>query len=147
MCMTNEHNESKLALDLAVKCSDYAIDTFVPSFVTKDELGIITRDEISTPLKVDGNRTLKGSKIRCYRKSGVKAFSLSYWFNNKSLRLSCGVFEKDVYGIKELEEYLKPIVKSCTNKSGHWKTDPKVYLKEEKIKEELKQKIKTKAMG
>lgn len=130
--MTDDNNESKLVHGLAVKCSDYAIDTFVPPFVTKDEVGTITRDEISAPLKVEGNRTLKGSKIRCYRKSGVKAFTLSYWFNDQSLRLSCGVFEKDVYGIKELEEYLKPIVKACTNKDGHWIKDPKRYLKEKK---------------
>ena len=56
--MTDDNNKSKLVHGLAVKCSDYAIDTFVPPFVAKDEVGTITRDEISTPLKVEGNRIL-----------------------------------------------------------------------------------------
>ena len=56
--MTTNEKESKLVRGLAVKCSDYAIDTFVPPFVTKDEVGTITRDEISVPLKVEGNRIL-----------------------------------------------------------------------------------------
>ena len=140
--MTDDNNKSKLVHGLAVKCSDYAIDTFVPSFEFEDEKGTYTKNRITIPLKVEGNRILKGLKIRCYT-SGIKSFLLLVWFNNKSLRLGCGTFTKDVYGIKEVEEYLTPIVKACTNKDGHWEIDPKVYLKEEKIKEETKQKIKS----
>ena len=35
--MTANEKESKLVRGLAVKCSDYAIDTFVPSFEIEDE--------------------------------------------------------------------------------------------------------------
>ena len=56
--MTDDKKESKLVPKLDLNFTDYAIDTFVPSFVTKDEVGTITRDEISTPLKVEGNRIL-----------------------------------------------------------------------------------------
>ena len=30
----------------------------------------------------------------------------------------------------ELEEYLKPIVKACTNKDGHWAINPKTWKKQ-----------------
>ena len=135
--MTTNEKESKLVPKLDLKFSDYTIDTFVPSFEFEDEGGTYTKDKIVIPFNLKGN--LKGLKLRCYRKSG-KRFMLSYWHNKKSSTFPCGLFRKDVYGIKEVEEYLTPIVKVCTNKDGHWETDPKVYLKEEKIKEELKQK-------
>jgi len=35
--MTNDKKESKLGRELTLKCSDYAIDTFVPSFEFEDE--------------------------------------------------------------------------------------------------------------
>ena len=109
--MTNDKKESKLGRELTLKCSDYAIDTFVPSFEFEDEKGTYAKDRITIPLKVEGNRILKGLKIRCYT-SGIKSFLLLLWFNNKSVRLGCGTFTKDVYGIKEVEEYLTPIVKA-----------------------------------
>ena len=100
--MTDEHNESKLVPKLALKFSDYAIDTFVPIFEFKDEQGTYVKDRITVPLKVEGNKTCKGLKIRCY-KTGVKSFSLSYWLNNKSLKLGCGTFTKMNLRVLELE--------------------------------------------
>lgn len=138
--MTTNEKESKLVPKLDLNFTDYAIDTFVPSFEFEDEGGTYTKDKIIVPFKLKGN--LKGLKLRCYRKSG-KRFMLSYWHNKNSSTFPCGLFRKNVYGVKEVEEYLTPIVKACTNKDGHWETDPRVYIKEEKIKEEVKQKIKS----
>jgi len=139
--MTDDKKESKLVPRLDLNFTDYAIDTFVPSFEFEDERGTYTKDKIVIPFNLKGN--LKGLKLRCYRKKKTKYFMLLYWHNKKSLTLPCGLFRKDVYGIKEVEEYLTPIVKACTNKDGHWEIDPKVYLKEEKIKKETEQKIKS----
>ena len=140
--MPNDNKDSKLVNKLEVKFSDYAIDNFDHSFEFEDEGGTYIKDQITVRL-VDLGPTLKGLKFNYYRKKKTKYFMLSYWHNKMSLTFPCGLFRKDVYGVKEVEEYLTPIVKACTNKDGYWETDPKVYLKEEKIKEEVKQKIKS----
>jgi len=50
---------------LVVKFTDHSIDTLVPSFVTKDREGTITKDELFIPLKVEGNSICKGLRLRC----------------------------------------------------------------------------------
>ena len=68
--MATNEKESKLAHGLTLKCSDYAIDTFVPSFEFEDEKGTYTKDKIIIPFNLKGN--LKGLKLRCYRKDGKR---------------------------------------------------------------------------
>ena len=116
MSTTNE--KKKLPNRLEVKFTNYSIDTFVPSFEFKDEGGKYTKDQLTVPL-VEVGPTLKGLKLNCYRKKKTKYFNLSYWFKGKSLNLSCGLFRKDIYGVEQVEEYLKPIVKACTDEHGH----------------------------
>ena len=70
--MTTNEKESKLVPKLALKFSDYTIDTFVPSFEFEDEKGTYTKDRITIPLKVEGNNICKGLKLRCYT-SGIKS--------------------------------------------------------------------------
>ena len=53
--MIDTTNKGKLGRRLAVKFSDYSIDTLVSSIITKDEVGTITKDELFIPLKVEGN--------------------------------------------------------------------------------------------
>ena len=62
--MTDDNKESKLVPKLALKFSDYTIDTFIPSFESKDEKGTFTKDRITIPLKVEGNNICKGLKLR-----------------------------------------------------------------------------------
>ena len=143
--MTADNKESKLDPTLDPKvCSftDYSIEKYVPSFETTDEEGTITRDRVDFPLNVKGSSICKGLKIRWHRKTGTKTFRLIVWLNGKSTILNCGIFQRGVYGVNEVEEYLTPIVKACKEK-GLWEIDPKVYLKEEKIKKETEQKIKS----
>ena len=140
--MANDKKESKLTNKLEVRFTDFAIDNFDHSFEFEDEKGRFTKDQLTIPL-VDLGPKLKGLKFNYYRKKKTKYFILSYWYNKKSLTLPCGLFRKRIYGTKEVEEYLTPIVKACTNEHGFWEKDPKVYLKEEKIKEEAKRKIKS----
>jgi len=64
--MTTNEKESKLVPKLALNFTDYAIDTFVPSFEFEDEGGTYTKDKIIVPFNPKGN--LKGLKLRCYRK-------------------------------------------------------------------------------
>ena len=59
--MVDTANEGRLA----VKFTDHSIDTLVPSFVTKDGVGTITKDELFIPLKVEGNSICKGLRLRC----------------------------------------------------------------------------------
>lgn len=142
---TNKDNKTKPKLDptLDLKVctfTDYSIDRYVPSFKTTDEVGTVTRDRVDYPLNVKGNSTCKGLKIRCHRKTGTKSFRLVVWLNGKSTILNCGIFQRGVYGVEEVEEYLKPIVKACKEK-GLWVKDPKTYLVEKKLEEEqLRQK-------
>ena len=57
--MFDTANEGKLARRLAVKFTDHSIDTLVPSFVTKDGVGTITKNELWIPLKVEDNSICK----------------------------------------------------------------------------------------
>ena len=136
--MNETTNASKLVDRLEVKFTNYAIDNFNPSFKFEDEGGKYTKDQITARLTEVGP-TLKGLKLNYYREKKTKYFMLSYWLNKKSLTLSCGLFRKDVYGVEEVTEYLKPIVKACTNERGHWVTDPKQWLIDEFIKKEKKE--------
>ena len=136
MSITNENKtKAKLENKLEVNFSDYAIDSFSPSFKFTDEGGEYTKDQLTIRLGNLGP-TLKGLKYNYYRKTKNKCFFLSYWYNKRSLTLPCGLFRKGTYGTQEVTEYLTPIVKACTNKDGYWVKDPKQYLIEEKIKQD-----------
>ena len=139
MSITND-NKTKAKLDptLDLKVcpfTDYSIESYVPSFETTDERGTVTRDTVDFPLNVKGSSVCKGLKIRCHRKTGTKTFRLIVWLNGKSTILNCGIFQRGVYGVEEVEEYLKPIVKACKEK-GVWVKYPKEYFAEKKIEED-----------
>ena len=68
--MTDDKKESRLGPKLDLNFTDYAIDTFVPSFEFEDEGGTYTKDKIIIPFNLKGN--LKGLKLRCYRKDGKR---------------------------------------------------------------------------
>ena len=101
--MDDKNKQSRLnnQLDI-INPTNYAIKTFTPKFREGQKHTIV-------PLKISGNSTLKGTKILFMKKSKKRYFRLSYWFQDQSLTLPCGLFRDEVYGIKELEEYLKPI--------------------------------------
>ena len=106
-------NEGKLDNRLEISPTDYAIETFTPEFKEGQKYKKV-------PVKISGNATLKGLKILFMRKSKKRYFYLSFWIHSESLALPCGLFRKGVYGMTEVEEYLRPIVKACTNKDGYW---------------------------
>ena len=128
--MDDKNKQSRLnnQLDI-INPTNYAIKTFTPKFREGQKHTIV-------PLKISGNSTLKGTKILFMKKSKKRYFRLSYWFQDQSLTLPCGLFRDEVYGIKELEEYLKPIVKACTDKDGHWIKKPRIWFEEEKEKKD-----------
>jgi len=134
----DEEVKAKLDLTLDLKScpfADYSIERYVPSFETKDKGGTVTRDTVDFPLNVKGSSVCKGLKIRWHRKTGTKTFRMVVWINGKSTILNCGIFQRGVYGVEEVEEYLKPIVKACKSK-GVWVKYPKEYLVEKKIEED-----------
>ena len=128
--MDDKNKQSRLnnQLDI-INPTNYAIKTFTPKFREGQKHTIV-------PLKISGNSTLKGTKILFMKKSKKRYFRLSYWFQDQSLTLPCGLFRDEVYGIKELEEYLKPVVKACTDKDGHWIKKPRIWFEEEKEKKD-----------
>ena len=121
--MDESTKQSKLNNRLDINPTDYAIKTFTPKFKEGQKHTIV-------PLKISGNTILKGMKVLFMKKSKKRHFTLSYWFHGQSLTLPCGLFRDEVYGIKELEEYLRPIVKACTNKDGYWTKNPKTWTKQ-----------------
>ncbi len=130
--MDENTKQSKLDNRLEINPTDYAIKTFTPEFKEGQKY-------TKVPVKISGNATLKGLKIFFMRKSKKRYFYLSFWCHSESLTLPCGLFRDGVYGMKEVEEYLRPIVKACTNKDGHWIKDPKRWLEGE-IEEIIKRK-------
>ena len=136
MSITNETDTtSKLVRTLAVIGTDKSIDKYTHTFKFKDEDGnVTTKDEIIVAI-TELEPTLKGLKFRYYRKTKVKSLFLSYWYDGRSLRLPIGIFQRGVFGLSEVEKYLKPIVNVC-KKTGKWTIDPKKHLEEIKEKEE-----------
>jgi len=61
--MTTNEKERKLDPKLALKFSDYTIDTFIPSFESKDEKGTFTKDRITTLMKPWSNMEIASYKI------------------------------------------------------------------------------------
>ena len=121
--MDESTKQSKLNNRLDINPTDYAIKTFTPRFKEGQKHTIV-------PLKISGSSTLKGMKVLFMKKSKKRHFRLSFWFHGQSLTLPCGLFRYEIYGMKELEEYLKPIVKACTDKDGHWIINPNTWKKQ-----------------
>ena len=98
---------------------------FVFMYVAKDG-STKTRDRITIPLKTDKKTSLKGLKLTIHRATGSKIFMVNYKFQSKSKYLVLGKFSLGIFGIKQVEELLFPIVKAHTNESGHWIKDPAI---------------------
>lgn len=86
------------------------------------------RIRLTIPFDITKQSVLKGLKLVVYkpgkRKLNTKIFELSFWYNGKSYKLPLGKFVPGIFGCKELEEYLTPIVKAHTNKKRHWTKNP-----------------------
>ena len=111
-----------------VELNDRAIEKlkvadFVFMYVAKDG-STKTRDRITIPLKTDKKTSLKGLKLTIHRSTGSKIFMVNYKFQSKSKYLVLGKFSLGIFGIKQVEELLFPIVKSNTNDKGIWVKDP-----------------------
>ena len=92
------------------------------------------RERLRIPFDITKQSVLKGLKLVVFRpgkrKLNTKLFELSYWFDGKSHKLPLGKFIPGVFGCKELEEYLTPIVDAHTNKKRHWTKNPLTTQKE-----------------
>ena len=113
-----------------VELNDRAIEKlkvadFVFMYIAKDG-STKTRDRITLPLKTDKKTSLKGLKLTIHRATGSKIFMVNYKFQGKSKFLVLGKFSLGIFGIKQVEELLFPIVKDHTNESGHWIKDPAI---------------------
>ena len=100
------------------------------TYIAKDG-SIKTRDRITIPLKADKKTSLKGLKLTIHRSTGSKIFMVNYKFQGKSKFLVLGKFSLGIFGIKQVEELLFPIVKDHTNESGHWIKDPQITRRNE----------------
>ena len=117
---------SKLVRKLAVVATDHSIDKFKHSFEFEDENGVIIKEDIIVTL-LELPPILKGLKFRYYKKTKVKSFFLSFWQKDKSLRLPVGIFQKGVFGLKQVEKFLDPIVPKCKAR-GVWTIDRSILL-------------------
>ena len=89
-----------------------------------------SKDRIHIPFKVAKKSTLKGLKLTLHKNTSRKNFCLKYWFKRKSKYYTLGKFVPGIYGIKQVEEELFPIVKEHTDKKGHWIKDPLITQKD-----------------
>ena len=138
MSVINEkEKKAELVRRLAVVATDHSIDKFEHSFEFEDNNGVITKQDIIVTL-LELPPILKGLKFRYYKKTKVKSLFLSFWHNGKSLKLPIGHFQKGIFGLKEVEEYLKPIVNKCKTK-GVWSIDPRKHLAQELIKKKRRE--------
>ena len=108
-----------------LKVADFAF-----MYVAKDG-STKTRDRITIPFKTDKKTSLKGLKLTIHRSTGSKIFMVKYLFHSKSKFLVLGKFSLGIFGIKQVEELLFPIVKDHTNESGHWIKDPQITRRNE----------------
>jgi len=102
-----------------IKIADFEF-TYINDNKTK------SRDRIHIPFKVAKKSTLKGLNLIVHKSTSRKNFCLKYWFKGKSKVLTLGKFVPGIYGIKQVEEELFPIVQDHTNKKGHWIKDPTI---------------------
>jgi len=85
---------------------------------------------LKLPFDVPKKSILKGIKLCIYKDSGSKIFRLQFWFNSKSDYYPVGKFVPGVFGTKEVEDKLLPIVRSHTNDKAHWVKNPNLTEKE-----------------
>ena len=85
---------------------------------------------IKLPFDVPKKSILKGLKLCVDRISKSKIFRLQFWFNSKSDYYVVGKFVPDVFGTKEVEDKLLPIVRSHTSDKTHWIKNPNLTEKE-----------------
>jgi len=86
------------------------------------------KDRLRIPFDITKQSVLKGLNLVVFkpgkRKLNTKIFELTYWYNGKSYKLTLGKFVLGIFGCKELEEYLTPIVEAHTSKKRHWIKNP-----------------------
>ena len=103
------------------------------------ELKIRTRDRLSFAFDVPKKSMFKGLKLVVYKpkistKLKIKRnFYLNYWFNGKAKYYFIGTFIPGVFGIRQIEEILVPLVKEHTNTKGYWIKDPNLTQKQNKV--------------
>ena len=88
------------------------------------------RRKIYIPFDVPTKSSLKGLKLVIQKDTGSKLFWMNLWFEGKSIIYPVGKFVSGVFGTKEVEDKLLPIVRSHTSDKGHWIKNPKITEKE-----------------
>ena len=88
------------------------------------------RRKIYIPFDVPTKSSLKGLKLVVQKDTGSKLFWMNLWFESKSIIYPVGKFVSGVFGTKEVEDKLLPIVRSHTNDKAHWIKNPNTTEKE-----------------
>ena len=88
------------------------------------------RRRIILPFNIPKKSILKGLKLCIQKDTGSKLFWLSFWFESKNIYYPVGKFVPGVFGTKEVEDKLLPIVRSHTNDRGHWIKNPNITERE-----------------
>ena len=117
-----------------LKFDNKAIDKIIPdeldfSYVDKNGTNKFSR-QMLIPFDVPKRSILKGLKLCIQRRTGSKLFWLQFWFNNKADYYPVGKFIPKVFGTKEVEDKLLPIVRYHTNDKAHWIKKPNITEKE-----------------
>lgn len=100
-------------------------------FTFVDKSGEIKfRRRLTIPFDVGKKSITKGLKLVIQKDTGSKLFWISFWFEGKNYYHSIGKFVPGVFGTKEVEDKLLPIVRSHTNDKGHWIKNPNITEKE-----------------
>jgi hypothetical protein len=82
------------------------------------------------PFNVPKKSILKGLKLSIKKDTGSKHFWLQFWLDGKAEYYTAGKFVPGVFGTKEVEDKLLPIVRSHTNDKSHWIKNPNITEKE-----------------
>ena len=84
------------------------------------------KDRIYIPFNVTKKSSLKGLKLCVHRSTGNRYFVVIFWFKKKQKIYSVGKFIPGIFGTKQVEEKLFPVVKEHTNEKGIWIKDPNI---------------------
>lgn len=103
------------------------------------ELKIRIRDRLRLAFDVPKKSKLKGLYLVVYKpkistnQSLKRNFYVRYWFNGAPKDYFVGTFIPGIFGVREVEEILTPLVAEHTNQKGYWIKDPNLTQKQNKV--------------
>jgi hypothetical protein len=103
------------------------------------ELKIRIRDRLRLAFDVPKKSKLKGLYLVVYKpkistnQSLKRNFYVRYWFNGAPKDYFVGTFIPGIFGVREVEEILTPLVAEHTNHKGYWIKDPNLTQKQNKV--------------